>query len=224
MVGGAKHGYTGKVTVPAAEVPSLLGATGVTGYDSSGMQTALWTSALSAASIRTHADLVRAAGQIAAAAAGGPRARLVDALVGLSSGQATVDRVPSTSRVAEGQFAFLPDPAAITAQITRHAPSYHARYTVLLRNGNGEIGVGQAAAKLLSGMDVNLPTPTNADAFDYRTTQILAGRNALSVAQEIRASLGLGVVLSGDGLPADTVVVILGQDFSASGHSSSPTP
>jgi hypothetical protein len=216
IMGGARRGYAGKVTVPASNVPALLGATGVTGYDSSGMQTALWTSALSAASIRAHADLVNAAGQVAAAAAGGPRARLVDALVGLSSGHTVVDRVPSTSRVSEGQFAFLPNPAAIIAQITRHAPSYHARYTVLLRNGNGEIGVGQAAARALAGMDVNLPAPTNADAFDYRTTQILAGRDALPVAQDIRAILGRGVVLSGNQLPATTVVVILGHDVTAS--------
>jgi hypothetical protein len=215
-VGGVKRGYKGATTVPATDVPLLMAAEGDTGFDAAGIQTALWTAAFSDASVRPPTDLAAAARQIANASTGSPKAHLIDALVGLSSGHAVIDRVPSTSRVAEGQFAFLPDTEAITAQITRRAPRYRSRYTVELRNGNGAIGVGEAAAKLLAGMDVNLPAPTNADSFDYKRTEILAGRSAVQVAQDIRAILGRGVVLSGSQLPATTVVVILGHDITTS--------
>ena len=67
----------------------------------------------------------------------GAKTYLADALKGLTSGTATVAQVPATSRVAEGQFAFVPDPGAIMSAITRKAPSYHSKYTVLVRNGSG---------------------------------------------------------------------------------------
>ena len=215
QIAGARRGYSGKATVPAADVPDLMAASGPTGYDASDMQEAVWTAALNTASLRPLPELRRSARQIARASAGAGRADLVDALVGLSSGDAIVQRVPSDSRVAEGQFAFLPDPAAITAQITRHSPGYRSRFTVILRNGNGRVGVAEAAALLLAGLDVNLPSPTNADSFDYKQTQILAGKSALQVAQDIRAILGRGVVLNGAQLPPTTVMVILGSDVKA---------
>jgi hypothetical protein len=68
---------------------------------------------------------------------------------------------------------------------------------------------------VLAGLDVNLPSPTNADSFEYKQTQILAGKRALQVAQDIRAILGRGVVLDGAQLPPTTVVVILGSDVKA---------
>ncbi|MEI6727246.1 MAG: LytR C-terminal domain-containing protein, partial [Actinomycetes bacterium] len=74
------------------------------------------------------------------------------------------------------------------------------------------VGAGQAVAEQLAILDVNLPPPTNADTFDYRQTQILAGSQALPLAEDIRAILGRGVVLDGADLPADTVVVIVGAD------------
>ena len=81
-----------------------------------------------------------------------------------------------------------------------------------MRNGSGRVGVGQAVAEQLAILDVNLPAPTNADTFDYRQTQILAGSRALPVAEDIRAILGRGVVLDGADVPPDTVVVIVGAD------------
>jgi hypothetical protein len=212
QVEGVKRGYSGKATVPADRVPALMAASGRTGYDSSRMQEAVWTASLNTASLRPAKELQRSARNIAAASAGADTADLVDALTGLSSGDVVVARVPSTSRVAEGQFAFLPDLSAITAQITRHSPGYRSRFTVIVRNGNGRVGVAEAAAELLAGLDVNLPSPTNAVSFDYKQTQILAGKKALGVAQDIRAILGRGVVLNGSQLPATTVVVILGSD------------
>jgi hypothetical protein len=214
-LGGVKRGYSGETTVPAADVPDLMAASGPSGYDASRMQEAVWTAALDTASLRPLQELRQSARRIARSSSDTGRVDLVDALVGLSSGHALVERVPSSSRVAEGQFAFLPDTSAITAQITRHAPGYRSRFTVILRNGNGRVGVAEAAALRLAGLDVNLPSPTNADSFDYRQTQILAGKDALRVAQDIRAILGRGVVLDGAQLPPTTVVVILGSDVKA---------
>jgi len=214
-IAGVKRGYSGATSVPADDVPALMAASGRDGYDSSRMQEAVWAASLAAASLRPGEQLRGAARRVARASAGAGRADLVDALVGLSTGDAVVARVPSTSRVAEGQFAFLPEESAIMAEITRHSPGYRARYTVILRNGSGRLGVAEAAAKLLAGLDVNLPSPTNAESFDYRQTQILAGKKAIPVAQDVRAILGRGVVLDGSQLSDTTVVVILGSDLEA---------
>jgi hypothetical protein len=100
------------------------------------------------------------------------------------------------------------------AQVTRWAPRYQAHYTVLVRNGNGDAGVGRMVVQRLSVLDVNLPTPGNAPSFGYHETQILAGSDALAVAQDIRAILGRGVVLAGgDTVPPTTIVVIVGKDL-----------
>ncbi len=200
--------------VPLTSLPALMAASGSPGAAAAAMQQALWAATLQAAALRGADARAATARQIAVRASGlGAKTYLADALKGLTSGTATVAQVPATSRVAEGQFAFVPDPGAIMSAITRKAPSYHSKYTVLVRNGSGAVGAGDAVAKQLAGLDVNLPPVGNADSFDYRQTQILAGRDAVPVAQGIRAILGRGVVLDGSGLPADTVVVIVGKDL-----------
>jgi hypothetical protein len=83
---------------------------------------------------------------------------------------------------------------------------------VRVKNGTGQVGIGRAVADRLAVLDVNLPPVVNADTFDYRQTRIMTGKDALRVAQEVRAILGRGVVLDGADLPADTVVVIVGAD------------
>lgn len=99
------------------------------------------------------------------------------------------------------------------AAITRRSPAYSADVTVEVYNGSGKIGVGEAVAERLASLDVNLPSPLNADSFTYRQTQILAGPDTLPVARDIRAILGRGVVLDGTGLPEGTVRIIVGDDF-----------
>jgi hypothetical protein len=179
------------------------------------MQEALWQAALASAAQRPADERGRAAHRIAAASGSADTADLVDALAGLPLGAALVERFPSGSRVAEGQFAFIPDAEAVMARITRRAPGYRGRFTVVLQNGSGRLGVADAAARRLAVLDVNLPAPVNADSFDYRQTQILAGRDALQVAHDVRAILGRGVVLNGADLPPATVVVIVGSDITA---------
>jgi hypothetical protein len=210
---GTKRTFEDRAIVSASEVAALFSASGPTGYDAARMQEALWKAVLEAAALRPDNVRAEAARAAAGRVPGGADSRyLVDALKGLTGGDAVVARIPSDSRVAEGQFAFLPKADDIMAEITRRAPGFRSRYTVVVRNGSGRVGVGEAVAERLAILDVNLPTPTNADTFDYRQTQILPGSQALPVAEDIRAILGRGVVLDGTDVPPDTVVVIVGAD------------
>ena len=203
----------GRTIVSVAEVPALFAAGGPSGYDAWRIQEALWNALLDAAALRPGDVRAQAARSAAARSSGSADTRyLEDALNGLTGGDALVDRIPSYSRVAEGQFAFVPRGDDIMAQITRKAPGFRSRYTVVVRNGSGRVGVGQDVAQRLAILNVNLPLPTNADTFDYRQTQILPGSRALPVAEDVRAILGRGVVLDGADVPPDTVVVIVGAD------------
>jgi len=210
---GTKRTFADRAIVSAAEVPALFAASGPSGYDAERMQQALWKAALDAAALRPGEARAGAARAVAGRASGSTDTwYLDDALKGLTSGDAIVAGIPSDSRVAEGQFAFLPKADDIMAEITRKAPGFRSRYTVVVRNGSGRVGAGQAVAERLAMLDVNLPAPTNADTFDYRQTQILAGSQALPVAEDIRAILGRGVVLDAADVPPNTVVVIVGAD------------
>jgi hypothetical protein len=210
---GTKRTFADRAIVSASEVPALFAASGPSGYDAARMQGALWKAVLDAAALRPGDVRARAARAAAGRASGSADTwYLDDALRGLTGGGVVVARIPSDSRVAEGQFAFLPKADEIMAEITRKAPGFRSRYTVVVRNGSGRVGVGQAVAERLAILDVNLPAPTNADTFDYRQTQILPGSQALPVAEDIRAILGRGVVLDGADVPPDTVVVIVGAD------------
>ena len=215
-VSGTDATFKDKAVVQTSAIPELFAASGPSGVDAADMQQALWTAALQAAALRPAATArsvaARAGGQAGSGAQAGSGV-LADALRGLTSGRATVAQVPATSRVAEGQFAFVPDPEGIMAAITRKSPAYQSRYTVLVRNGTGAVGAGEAVAKRLAVLDVNLPPVGNASSFDYRQTQIIAGRDAVPVAQDVRAILGRGVVLDGADLPTDTVVVVVGRDL-----------
>jgi len=210
---GTKRTFEDRAIVSSSEIPALFSAGGPSGYDAARMQEALWRAVLDSAALRPGEVRTAAARAAAGRATGGGDTRyLDDALKALTGGDATVASIPSDSRVAEGQFAFLPKADDIMAAITRKAPGFRSRYTVVVRNGSGRVGVGQAVAEQLAILDVNLPAPANADTFDYRQTQILPGRGALPVAEDIRAILGRGVVLDGADVPPDTVVVIVGAD------------
>ncbi|HEY5388558.1 MAG TPA: LytR C-terminal domain-containing protein [Thermoleophilia bacterium] len=212
-VAGTDRTFKEGTFVSASEVPTLFAASGPTGYDAARMQEALWRAVLDAAALRPGDVRGQAARAAARRASGSADAwYLDDALKALTSGDAVVAGFPSTSRVAEGQFAFLPNADEIMAEITRRAPGFRSRYTVVVRNGSGRVGVGNAIAERLAVLDVNLPAPTNADTFGYHTTRILPGSRALTVAEDIRAILGRGVVLEGTNVPPDTVVVIVGDD------------
>lgn len=195
--------------VAAADLPGLFTAVGDRA-DVAALQTALVAAALDTAALRPAAERDHLAAASPSPAAG-PTLRRV--LARIASGDAEVALFPADTRVAEGQFAFVPDPEEIMAGITRRSPAYHADVTVEVRNGSGKVGVGEAVVDRLASLDVNLPAPLNADSFDYRQTQILAGPDTLPVARDIRAILGRGVVLDGAGLPERTIRVIVGDDF-----------
>jgi hypothetical protein len=174
------------------------------------LQTSLVRSALDAAALRPAGERARLT-SASPSPSSGPA--LSEVLQRITSGKAQVALFPAGSRVAEGQFAFVPDPEEIMAAITRRSPAYHADVTVEVRNGSGKIGVGEAVVERLASLNVNLPAPLNADSFSYNQTQILAGPDTLPVARDIRAILGRGVVLDGSDLPKDTIRVVVGDDF-----------
>jgi hypothetical protein len=211
-IDGATSIYEDGALVPVTDLPSIFTATGSDRLAATALQTALVTAALQAAALRPAAERSALAG-VSPSPTSGPA--LSEVLDRVTSGKALVAPFPASTRVAEGQFAFLPDAEAIMAEITRRSPAFDAEVTVQVRNGSGKVGVGEAVVERLSTLDVNLPAPLNADSFSYRQTQILAGPDTLPVARDIRAILGRGVVLDGPDLPEATVEVIVGDDFKA---------
>jgi hypothetical protein len=217
QVGGATHDYPVQFTVPSARLGQLLGAAGATGEDESDAAQAVWNGALKGAGlqqadVRTKAVAAVADGLASKGVKKSDARKVLDALL---SGRVTVMRIPSTGRVSQGQFAYWPDRAQITAAITRKAPGYQAPYTVVVENGSGAVGVGELVAERLATLDVNLAPVRNADSFDYTQTQILASADAMVMANEVRGLLKRGVVLQGNGLPKGTIVVIVGKDLKA---------
>ncbi len=209
-----QKGYKGRVDVPAAQIPVLLSAKGRSGADESWMQDALTRGVFDAAALQPEQQRAQAVNAAVAGATGGEKQYLREILLGLMNGDPAIERIPSDGQTAMGQFAYRPDPELIMARITRRAPGYDAPYTILIRNGTGEVGVGEAVAERLASLDAKLPAAANASSFDYKRTQILAGSEALGVAQEVRAILGRGVVLDGSQLDPTTVMVIVGKDVS----------
>jgi hypothetical protein len=198
--------------VPVTDLAAIFAATGPDREDMAALQVALVRSALEAAALRPAAERARLSGDSPSPQKG---PALSQVLGRITSGAAEVEIFPAGTRVAEGQFAFVPDAEAIMAGITRRSPSFDPAITVQVLNGSGKVGVGDAVVERLSSLDVNLPSPLNADSFSYRQTQILAGPDTLAVARDIRAILGRGVVLDGADLPKATVEVIVGDDVQA---------
>ena len=109
----------GKVAVSAAEIPALFAASGPSGEDAAAMQQGLWEAVLQAVALQPADARSRLLQNVTAGVDERSGAHyLSDAFKGLTSGSAVVSLVPSTTRVAEGQFAFVPDPEGIMAQIT----------------------------------------------------------------------------------------------------------
>ena len=209
-IGGESRMIKDGDLVPVADLPAIFSDEGDARRELTTLQTALVKAVLDAAALRPAADRSHLAGPSPSPSAW---PGLSAVLARITSGDAQVQRFPAGTRVAEGQFAFVPDAEQIMAGITRRSPAYHAAVTVEVRNGSGKIGVAQAVVERLASLDVNLPAPLNADSFDYQQTQILAGPDTLPVARDVRAILGRGVVLDGSGLPKHTIRVIVGDDF-----------
>jgi hypothetical protein len=129
-VAGVQRTFKDGAVVSAAEIPALFAASGPSGYDAARMQEALWKAILDAAALRPGDARAKAVSAASGQASGGADPwYLGDALKGLTGGDAMVAVIPSDSRVAEGQFAFLPRGDEIMAAITRKAPGYRSRYT-----------------------------------------------------------------------------------------------
>jgi hypothetical protein len=205
--------YDGRFRLPADQLSKVLSSAGKGDTDQASAQDAFLAAALAGAALapaeQQSATITTVAGRQKALPANDAR----DLLQTLVSGRVTVARLPSDGETAEGQFAWRPDPTAITAQITRNARDFNAPYTVAVENGSGALGIGAVVIDRLAGLNVNLPAVRNASSFGYQVTQILAGAKAFGVANQVRGILGRGVVLTGTGLPDTTVVVIVGKDL-----------
>jgi len=215
QTGGAIRLFNGRFSLPASQLATVLSAAGKGQTDQATAQDDFLTAALAGAAA---VPATRQTAEIKVLAAQQKGLAVVDArdlLATLTSGRVTVVRLPSVGQVAEGQFAWRPDPGAITAQITRNARYFHAPFTIVVENGSGVLGVGRLVVNSLAGLNVNLPAVRNAASFNYADTQILAGARAFGLANEVRGILGHGVVLTGSGLPDTTVVVIVGKDLNA---------
>jgi hypothetical protein len=212
-VDGTWRTYRGTFRASPGELGTLLGALGKSGADEDTVLTAVLAAVFHSGALRPAEERSAAVQALLADLSGVRRTAASETLAGLLAKRVQVTRLPSVGVVNEGQFAYRPDKARVMAEITRLTPGYASRYTVYVRNGTGEVGIGQLVLKRLAILDVNLPSPSNADTFDYKRTQIVAGSQALEVAEDIRAILGRGVVLSGDELPATSVVVIIGADL-----------
>ncbi len=211
--GGKNRIFAGRFALPADQLATMLSAAGKGDTDQASAQDAFLSAALAGAALAPAKQQSATIAAVAERQKALPGNDARDLLQTLTSGRVTVTRLPSNGQTAEGQFAWRPDPTAITAQITRNARDFNAPYTVAVENGSGALGVGAAVVNRLAGLNVNLPAVRNASSFDYQATQILAGAKAFGVANQVRGILGRGVVLTGTGLPDTTVVVIVGKDL-----------
>lgn len=215
QVDGSDHGYKGAFSLPASLLPQVLGADGQGGADQANAEQAFLAATLAGGALAPQARQSAAIDAATGRQGGQSAADSRELLRALVSGHTTVQRLPSSGATAEGQFAWHPDPQAITAAITRNAKGFNAPYTVIVENGTGAIGIGAKVATRLAVLDVNLPAVRNASSFDYSTTQILAGAKAFGVATQVHGILRRGVVLKGDDLAPTTVVVVVGKDLTA---------
>lgn len=211
---GRERAHDKDLVAVAADVPALFVASETGSWDNTTVQEGLWRALLESAAERPEEQRSAALSALAAASPGTADPWYLEGVFsGLTAGEATVARLPSASRVAEGQFAFVPDKDGIMAAVTRNGTGYASPYTVVVRNGSGKVGIGATVAERLAVLNVNLPQPANADRFNYARTRILVGDGAVTVAENIRAILGRGVVLKGADVPPNTVVVIIGDDL-----------
>jgi hypothetical protein len=215
VLNGALRTYKNRFSMPVSDVATVLSAAGKTGQDEAVLEVGIMSAALQTSALLPAGERATNVAAAVAGLSGRAHDKAVQMLRDLTAGSVQVATIPSTGSVAEGQFAFRPDRQQIMALITRRTPGFQGHYTVMVRNGNGEIGIGDLVARRLASLDVTLTPPANADAFDYKQTQIITGSAAAALGEDIRAILGRGVVLAGKDLPATTVVVIVGKDISA---------
>jgi hypothetical protein len=124
---------------------------------------------------------------------------------------ATVDLGPIR---ALGGVVFIADDPAFD-QLVQERFGTRAPSRLLVENGNGEPGVGEAVAELLIPQGFRVVLSKNADSFEVVRTQIVAvGDDNLPLAEAAREALGVGrieVTQVPSGL-AD-VRIVVGKDF-----------
>ena len=211
--GDTAREYAGDFSLPSDALADVLNATVASGPDQALLEQAVLDATFKTAALQPADVRDAAVAAVAARQSRLPEDDVVSVLEALTGGRLVVERLPSRGVTAEGQFAYRPDPEQIMARVSRKSPRYDAPFTVVVENGSGEAGIAEMVAERLAVLDVDLPAVRNARSFDYAETQILAGSEAVGAAEDVRAILGHGVVLSGRNLAPDTVVVVVGKDL-----------
>jgi hypothetical protein len=129
------------------------------------------------------------------------------------AGKASVLRFPVQSVAGAAR---VPEYEALDAILSR-AWGSTAPTPVILQNGSGVPGVGEAAARLLIPEGFRIALSQNATTFNHKTTQIVAqGEDALPAAKRARRALGVGQVGVTD-IPSGIgdITIVVGKDFRA---------
>ncbi len=111
-------------SVAVADLPAVFSDPGGDRSALTALQVAAVRAVLEAAALRPPSERAGFAGASPSPQSG---PALSEVLRRITAGNSQVELFPAGTRVAEGQFAFLPDAEAIQAGITRRAPSYRRR-------------------------------------------------------------------------------------------------
>ena len=147
-------------------------------------------------------------------------------LTGVSDDLQKVSRLlPVGGEVRIGTFpthissssARVPDYPALDALMARDFGVERAPVAVLVQNGMGDPGIGGPVAARLVPEGFRVIFSSNADDFDHRTTEVIAGGDEyVRDAQRARRALGVGVVgLTHVPSGVADITIVIGKDFTA---------
>jgi len=111
----------------------------------------------------------------------------------------------------------VPDYAALDALMARDFGVERAPVAVLVQNGAGGAAIGGPVAARLVPEGFRVVFSSNADDFDHRTTEVIAGgEEYVRDAQRARRALGVGVVgLTHVPSGLADITIVIGKDFTA---------
>jgi len=188
----------GNVSVTGAQVGGLLS---MKGGDADGRWQAVLSGLLAAGPTVRRADLT------SASSVGGVQQVL--------SGTASAEILPMPTLTVAGASAIAKQPefdALLTSTWHTQVPT-----PVIVQNGNGAPGVGEAVARLIIPAGFRVVISENAQSFNVATTDIIAnGLSNVSLARVVRKAMKVGLVeasriSSGIG----DITIVVGKDFTA---------
>ena len=207
--------YSGQFSLPASDLPLLLSANGKGTTDQANAQDALLSAVFAGAALAPGGQRTPdRQGDRRPAEGAGPRRRARSARHdGLERHERDAPALERPDRRRPVRLAARPH--------GDHRPDHPQRARLQCPlHGRRQERLGRPGHRQSRGQAPGRPRRqsadgANADSFDYSVTQILAGAKAFGVANQVRGILGRGVVLTGSGLPDNTIVVIVGKDLTA---------